>query len=227
MIDNKLKKMIIFSSLEIKELIDARINAIAEIRKTSASKVYEAEFSKLFIPENPILRRYAEIIYLHDDGIKDALKTFFDENRSTEKPLKFPKYQPIVQYMYDQEAGIRITDFEYLDDQFIIFKDEMINLTDFMLKKSKNMVRNDSISIEREIQYIQSLFVQVEDDPKNVKPSLFTGWLIRNWNIIGDYPYTIDILTLVLNFQTKYRESGEAKEKLLAVLTEVITENDS
>lgn len=225
--DNKLKKMILFSSLEVKELIDARINAIAEIRKTSASKVYEAEFSKLFIPKNPIVRRYAEIIYLYDNGIHGALKTFFDENRSTEKPLKYPNYVKVVRYMYEQSVNLRITDFNYPEQQFLIFQDEMINLLEFMRKVAKSKDRNDEISVESEIKYIESLFMQMKENVKNVKPSLFTGWLLHNWNIIGDYPYTNDILTLLLDFQSKFNETGEMRERLLKVFTEVITENDS
>lgn len=223
---NNLKKMIIFSDLTTKNLIEKLVSTEASLEKRSASSVIESRLLDSFLPRERNARCWAQY-YLFDDnkGVGKVLDAVFAFNAAgINWGSKYDNLLPLVEFASNQSSLSNETPTGREQELY-----HCCSNLDSVVKKLHHLSTkaNDSLIqqyYEKESQMAECYLNQLKSEPQCVRYANIFQLLLNNWEDLKGWSITYRLLSDLAVLEKGWENTAEVQMELLKILNDVSQE---
>ena len=213
---NILKKNLVFSSVEVKELIDQMVSDESYSSRRKPSAVLETILLNELLTENNYVRNWILRLYMEEDSIGEVIQSIFNFNsagidgKSRGLPLlKLLEFISFVDIVSD-------TEIDYTKSQEVLY--DLNRLKEFCEEKSKI----DNKSKEEVEKIISSLdFISEEIQKKKVNWNDFYYLVVTYWKWLKDSTYTFRAQEDYMCLKKRYTITQELRSEFVSILREL------
>lgn len=216
MSSNTLKKNLVFSSVEVKELIDYMVSDESYSSRRKPSAILETSILDSLLTNNSYVRNWILRLYEEEDSIKEIIQSIFNYNSAgidgKSRCLPLLKLLQFISFL----DNVSDTEIDYTNTQEILY--ELNKLKEFCEEKFKT--EKDSKEVLKKI--ISSLdFIIKEIENKKVKWSDFYHLVVTYWEYLKDSTYTFRALEFYMSLKKEYTMSAELRYEFVSILREL------
>lgn len=215
---NNLKKMIIFSTQNIRSVIEGFAADEAVIEKRSASSIIENHILNDILPENKDASYFCRSMY--DEAawsVSECLKNIFSYMAAG------------VNWKAKHKNGFEIVNFAYklaCQRNYRISSDKKEIYHFRSAFDAVNVVIQEKCDDTTMKKWSSELLKSCQAEEVDLESGMIILLIINNWHILGDYTYTYRMLTDIFAMAKDEKSTAEDRIELVNILKDVSKEWD-
>lgn len=214
---SSLKKNLLFSSIENKELIDAMVDDESTCTRKKPSAILELRLFDSFLTKNDQIRFWILNLYQGDTSGK-ILSLVFDYNSAgvNWKSRGLPVL-PFVEFAINEQKYI---------DKYEIDKEPIEHLLKCFdsIKEILEKLKEDNFDIESTLKFTEALetlnffILQLNNEDEKIQFESYLRFFKKYWNDLKDSTYTFRALRDISTMQKGWRNESESRYELTLCL---------
>ena len=217
---NSLKKQLIFSSIENKELVDVMVEDQSKSLRKKPSAILELTVLNGLLSENDQIKFWIVNLYRGcSSGV--ILSSVFDFNSAgvNWKSCNLPLL-PFIEFAINEQKFIK----EYEVDKEPIY--HLLNCLD-SIKRILEKLKEDNMDIESNLKYRDALEIidyfisQLNDEKEEIQFVVYYRFFKKYWNDLKDSTHTFRALCDLATMQQGWRNESESRYALTQCLRDL------
>lgn len=216
---SSLKKNLLFSSIENKELIDAMVDDESTCTRKKPSAILELRLFDNFLTQNKQIRLWILNLY-QGKSSGDTLSSVFNYNAAGTKwkSLGLPLL-PLIEFAIDEQKFI---DKDEFDNDSVTS-----NLIDYLIHLKNNFMENSTDGRDSEVKYKTGLetlefFIDVlKKGNQKIRFVMIYRFFKDYWDILKDSAYTFKALSDLVSMQKEWRNDNYSRFALVCCLRDL------
>lgn len=219
MASSELKKNLLFSCIENKELIDAMVDDESKSMRKKPSAILELRLFDNFLTQNEQIRFWIVNLY-QGKSSGDTLSSVFNYNAAgiNWKSLGLPLL-PFIEFAINEQKFIDNDEFD---------KDSITsNLIDYLIQLKNNFMENSNNERDSDVKYQKGLdalefFIDVLNNGNNeIRFVMIYRFFKDYWDILKDSAYTFKVLSDLASMQKGWRNDNYSRFTLVCCLRDL------
>ncbi len=219
MVSSELKKNLLFSCVENKELIDAMVGDESKSMRKKPSAILELRLFDSFLTQNEQIRFWILNLY-QGKSSGDTLSSVFNYNAAGVKwkSLGLPLL-PLIEFAIDEQKFIDKDEFD---------KDSITsNLIDYLIQLKNNFMENSNDERDSDVKYKKCLealefFIDVLKKGDQKIPFVMIYRFFKDyWDILKDSAYSFKVLSDLASMQKGWRNDNYSRFGLACCLRDL------
>lgn len=217
---SSLKKNLLFSSIENKELIDAMVDDESTCTRKKPSAILELRLFDSFLTKNDQIRFWILNLYQGDTSGK-ILSLVFDYNSAgvNWKSRGLPVL-PFVEFAINEQKYI---------DKYEIDKEPIEHLLKCFdsIKEILEKLKEDNFDIESTLKFTEALetlnffILQLNNEDEKIQFESYLRFFKDYWDILKDSAYTFKALSELVSIQKGWRNDNYSRFALVCCLRDL------
>ena len=222
----KIQKIFYFSTKQIKDFLERKIEKKAEEERRSATTLIEEILVNHFLPENEYARKIT-LNYLYNEnienGVKKTLGVLFCNNISgLYFHSVYKNFKPLA--IFCRDNCLQEPPCEQNNGDFAFFRE---NLTSVMNKLDKCVAScvetKERAMYEQHLDMAKLLITKTKENPQNVSVCEFFYFICDFWEALDDWSGTYKYLMAATRL-CSFKEDEETKDVLCEILKKISKE---
>lgn len=218
-----LKKMLLFSSVENKIIVEKIVADVVYGTQRSGSSVYEESVLLRYLPKNKDFRAIAtNTLYNDKYGVKAALGVLVRANTAgINYQALHDNYLPFVMFAYKNEIKVNRA-FSGQDAQLGCVLQDMDSVSKFLQHQLKNEANPDTKSeLQKGADWCAELIDLGKREPELLRLINVYRIIIDYWDALKGWTTTYYLLDELIEYEKKWPETPSARLELLSLMKKV------
>ena len=219
MSENNLKKQLLFSCVENKELIDAMVDDESKSMRKKPSAILELRLFDNFLTQNKQIRFWILNLY-QGKSSGDTLSSVFNYNAAgiKWKSLGLPLL-PLIEFAIDEQ--------KFIDKDEVDKASVPSNLIDYLIQLKNNFMVSSNNERDTDAKYKNGLetlefFIDVLNNGNNeIRFVMIYRFFKDYWDILKDSAYTFKALSELVSIQKGWRNDNYSRFALVCCLRDL------
>lgn len=219
MSENNLKKQLLFSCVENKELIDAMVDDESKSMRKKTSAILELRLFDNFLTQNKQIRFWILNLY-QGKSSGDTLSSVFNYNAAgiKWKSLGLPLL-PLIEFAIDEQ--------KFIDKDEVDKASVPSNLIDYLIQLKNNFMVSSNNERDTDAKYKNGLetlefFIDVLNNGNNeIRFVMIYRFFKDYWDILKDSAYTFKALSELVSIQKGWRNDNYSRFALVCCLRDL------
>ena len=219
MSSSELKKNLLFSSIENKELIDAMVDDESTCTRKKPSAILELRLFDSFLTKNDQIRFWILNLYQGDTSGK-ILSLVFDYNSAGVKwkSLGLPLL-PLIEFAIDEQKFIDKDEFDK-DSNTSNLIDYLIQLKNILMENSNNE-RDSDVKCKKGLECLEFFIDVLKKGNQKLRFVMIYRFFKDYWDILKDSAYTFKVLSDLASMQKGWRSDNYSRFALVCCLRDL------
>lgn len=219
MSENNLKKQLLFSCVENKELIDAMVDDESKSMRKKPSAILELRLFDNFLTQNKQIRFWILNLY-QGKSSGDTLSSVFNYNAAgiKWKSLGLPLL-PLIEFAIDEQ--------KFIDKDEVDKASVPSNLIDYLIQLKNNFMVSSNNERDTDAKYKNGLetlefFIDVlNNGNQKIRFVMIYRFFKDYWDILKDSAYTFKVLSELVSIQKGWRNDNYSRFALVCCLRDL------
>lgn len=221
-VSNNVKKMLVFSNAETRDLIKNIISDEVSVEKRNESVLLESHILNDMLPANKSASAWIQFLYTGEWDISRVLNACFGYLAAgINWHAKYSNGKPLIQYAAHWELVANSK-----PDINAIERYHFLSQLESLVNKIESLVETatDTYRAANDVDWIREIYKTAKDEPGYLTFAPLYQFLLENWDELCDWTITYRLLSDMAAMQKNWPDTHESRYQLLNILKEVSKE---